>query len=844
MREPSPVYALTLIGRELRADLRRLGLFLACLALGAGAIAGVGSLAAATLAGIGADARALLGGDVEVSLANRPLDAAARKFLAASGKVSAVVTLQAMARTAKSESPIALKAVDRAYPLYGRIVLDPPRRLASLLSRQKGRFGAVAGASLLDRLRRKLGGVIRIGNERFVLRAVIAREPDPLPGGLVFGPRVIVSRAALAASGLLVPGTLATYRYRVRLPAGTSAAAWVKRARAAFPKGGWRIRTSAEAAPQLRRLLRRVALFLRLIAFLTLLVGGIGIANAVESHLAGKRETIATLKCLGAASSLIFCVYLGEVLALALLGIALGLLFGALLPFALRPFLSAILPAAIAPGLYPAPLVSAFAAGLFAVLAFSIFPLARVRTVPPSALFRAEAEAPRALPPLPAIAASALAATALFALAVLGGGPSAGSGRLAALYFAAAAFAALLVFAAFGRCLAAAARRSRLPRLPALRLALQNLARPNAPAPRILLSLGLSLSFLIAVALIENNLFREIVSGLPARAPSYFFIDIAPAERASFAAIVKSIPGARVEMVPMLRGRITKIDGVRVEKARIAPNARWAVDSDRGLTYASQLPKGSAIAAGTWWPAKYRGPPLVSMSEDVARGMGLRVGDTISVDLLGREITARIANLRRIDWSHLGINFVLVFSPGALEGAPQTDLAAVTLPRRDEALLLSRVTRRFPDVSAIPVREALKAVAGILRTIGRAVRVAALSTLLAGTLVLAAVVASSQRMRTRDAVLLKVLGATRADIARIFLIEHAIIGVLAALLAAGAGSLAARLIVTRLLGGVWVFFPGAVLGSALFATVASLLFGFAATLRALGKKPAAVLRGE
>jgi putative ABC transport system permease protein len=344
--------------------------------------------------------------------------------------------------------------------------------------------------------------------------------------------------------------------------------------------------------------------------------------------------------------------------------------------------------------------------------------------------------------------------------------------------------------------------------------------------------------------LVEGNLSHEVENRLPAEAPAFFFIDIQPDQLAGFASIVQAIPGARFDQVPMMRGRITRLNGVPVENAVVAPEAQWALRSDRGLTYAATLPAGSQLAAGAWWPADYRGPPLVSFDASLAQGMGVRVGDTLSVNLLGREITAVVANLRSIDWERLGINFALVFAPGTLEGAPQTHLAAVYLPQSEEEQLVRAVTESFPNISAIHVREALAAVNRLIGTIGDAIRLTALVALAAGMLVLGGAIAAGHHRRVYDAVVLKVLGATRGTLARAFLIEHALLGALSALVACALGTLAAYFLVTRLIRIEWVFLPAPLLWTVGLAVLLTLVFGFAGTWRALGAKAGPYLRNE
>ena len=837
----SAAQAVRLARRELRGGIRGLRIFLACLMLGVTAIAGIGSLAASVVAGIKADARDLLGGDIEVRLAYRRTDAAEHAFLARSGRLSEIATMRAMARTRDGgrRSLIELKAIDAAYPLYGAVVLAPAESLGAALDRRGANFGAAVDPAILDRLGLALGDHIKIGEATLQLRATIEREPDAVAGGLEFGPRVIIAAEALAETGLIRPGALVSYHYRLQLAPGTDPASWAEQARSDFPEAGWQIRAFDAASPGLRRLIDRLVLFLKLVGLSALLVGGVGIGNAVASHIAGKTATIATLKCLGAPTRLIFAVYFAEITTLALLGIGAALGLGAMAPFASKPLLAHLLPVSIRLGIYPGPLALSALFGLLTTLLFALWPLAGIGAVTAGALFRDTVDRARRRVPLWALAATLLLALGLAALTV-----GSAQNRIVGVWFVGGAVGALALFRLAGAAVIHGTIRLGRPRRPGLRLALANLHRPGAPTVQVMLSLGIGLTVLVVIALVEGNLSREVEDRLPAEAPAFFFIDIQPDQLVGFERIVQAVPGARFDQVPMMRGRITRLNGVPVEHTTVSPEAQWALRSDRGLTYATTLPKGSQLVSGAWWPPDYRGPPMVSFDAALARGMGLEVGDSLSVNLLGREITAVIANLRAIDWERLGINFTLVFAPGTLEGAPHTHLAVVYLPQAEEESLVRAVTESFPNISAIHVREALAAVDRLIGTIGAAVRLTALVALAAGMLVLGGAIAAGHHRRVYDAVVLKVLGATRADLARAFLIEHALLGLLGALVACLLGTLAAYFLVTRLMQIEWVFLPLPLLWTMGLAIILTLALGFAGTWRALGAKAAPYLRNE
>jgi putative ABC transport system permease protein len=827
--------------RELRGGLKGFGVLLACLCLGVAVIAGVGSLGASIDAGLNGDARALLGGDIEFSLAQRPAGEAERAFLAVQGTLSRVTRMRAMAISdnGAARSLIELKAVDSVYPLYGSITLAPPQALAGALAQQGGVFGAVVAPALLDKLRLKLGDTIRVGNGHFALRATLAHEPDSV-SGFELGPRVMVSQEALASTGLLAPGSLVAYAYRLRLAPPSNTSAVIEAAKAKFPEAGWRIRSFADAAPNLQELLDRVTVFLTLVGLTTLLVGGVGIANAVESYLATKMDTIATLKCLGASRRLVFLVYLAQILSLAAGGILVGLLLGIAVPFAAVPLLPAELPVEAQLGIYPLPLLLAAAYGILATLCFAAWPVGAACETRAATLFR-NALAPQQTRPalLPALIAIG-AAVGLLVLALA----SAPDRRVAAWFIAGAA-GALIVFRLVAQGMMKLAALAGRPRRPGLRLALANLHRPGATTAGIVASLGLGLAVLVAVGLVHGNLATELSESLPQRAPSFFFIDIQSNQIADFDKLLAGMPGvSAVRQVPSLRGRISALNGVPVEKAFVGPDARWATSSERGLTYARSLPSGSRLVAGEWWPANYRGPPLVSFAADLARGMKLKVGDTITINVLGRDVTATIANLREIDWTSLNINFAIVLSPGTLDGAPQTFIATARATPGDEAALERAVTDTFPNVSAIDVRDALGTLSDIVGAIAAAVRITAAITLAAGALVLAGAIAATHRRRVYEAVVLKVLGATRRQIAGSFLIEYGLVGFAAAVIACAIGTIAAYFLLTRVMHAPWQFLAGTVALTGIGAIALTLAAGLAGTWRALGAKAAPFLRNE
>ncbi|MFL9826162.1 ABC transporter permease [Rhodoplanes sp. SY1] len=831
--------------RDLRGGLSGFSVFIACMALGVMTIAGVGSISRSLSEGIAQQGRAILGGDISFNLVQREASPDERAFIAASGDLSVAAAMRALARTPDGKSTLVeLKAVDAAYPLYGQVETDPPAPLSALLARDGDAFGAVVDPLLLARLGLERGARVTVGAATLVLNGSMVREPDRLAGGVGFGPRVLVSEDALRASGLLQPGSLVRWLYRVRLPGDPIAAseAVETAANRRFPSAGWEVRASGNASPALERNIDRFTQFLTLVGLTALLVGGVGVANSTRHYLDRKRDTIATLKSLGATGGQVVGLYFAQILLLAAIGGAIGLALGAALPFVIAGALGAVLPLPLAPTLHLDVLALSLLYGLLTAVAFAAWPLGRAHDVPVSALFRDAVTPDQRRPRRRYMVATALAALALAALAV-----GASYDRRIALAFVGSAVAVLLLLRLVATAVMAAARRAPRARSAVLRLAVANIHRPAALTPTVVISLGLGMALLVTILQVDGNLRHQLTATLPERAPSFFFLDIPTRDGARFDALVKARGEvATLERVPMLRGRIVAANGVKAEDLKIRPDAAWALTGDRGITYSGTVPEGSRVIEGTWWGEDYRGPPLLSLEKRIAEGIGLKLGDTLTVNVLGRDITARIGNIRTVDWQSLGINFVLVFSPGAFAGAPHTDIATVTFrdggTPAEEAALLNAVAQGFPAITPVPVKDALGEVARVVGNLARAVQGASGITLLSAVLVLAGALAAGHRHRVYDAVVLKTLGATRRQLVGAYLIEYLLIGAAAVLFGMLAGSVAGWRIVAGLMNLPFVWQAVPALAAALGALAVTVACGLVGTVAALGRKPAGVLR--
>ena len=844
---PGSRLSLTFALREMRGGLSGFFVFIACIALGVMAIAGVNSFAASLANGLAREGRVILGGDAAFSLIQREATEAERATLAAEGQMSVAATLRAVSRTSDGRTALVeVKAVDGAYPLYGAAGTEPAIPLPDLFGQRDGAYGAAVDAALLARLDLKTGARLTVGGATIELRAVLASEPDKYAGGIGFGPRMLMSEAALRATGLVQPGSLIRWYYRLKLPGAVvsdaAVEAMIARANAAQPDAGWEVRSRANASPQLERNVERFTQYLTMVGLTALLVGGVGVANAVRAHLDRRRDVIATFKSLGASGSRVFAIYFAQVMMLAVVGSIPGLILGAALPYLIAYAFGAIIPLPISPSISAPDLALSFLYGLLTAAAFALWPLGRAHDIPASALFRGTLGGERHFPRRGYIVATVIVVAALAGLAIL----LSYDRRIAAVFVAAAAlvFVGLRLVAMLVMWLAAKAPH---PRATGLRLALANIHRPGALTPSVVLSLGLGLSLLVTVIQVDGNLQKQFMDSLPDKAPAFYFLDIRNTETERFDAFVRDqAPQANLDRVPMLRGRIVAVNDIRAEDLKPAAQAAWVLQSDRGITYGDDIPQGSRIVAGDWWPKDYAGEPLISMEQRIAEGLGVGIGDRLTVNALGRNVTARIANLRTVDWQSLGINFVLVFSPNTFRGAPHTHIATLTYPGGTsgdrEMALLRQLADAFPNITTVRVRDAIEAVGELVTNLILGIRGASGITLVAAMLVLGGALAAGHRQRVYDAVILKTLGATRTRLIGAYALEYALLGLATAVFGILAGSAAAAVIVTQIMNLEFAWLPGSAALVALGAIVVTVVLGLLGTWSALGHKPASVLR--
>ncbi|MFA3917327.1 ABC transporter permease [Ruegeria hyattellae] len=829
--------------RELRGGVRGFRIFLACLALGVAAIAAVGTVRSGIDAGLAREGAALLGGDAEMEFTYRFATADERAWMdATAGAVSEVVDFRSMAVVDGVEPTRALtqvKAVDRAYPLVGAVRLEPDMPLDTALGGQDGIPGAVMERVLIDRLGLAMGERFRLGTQEFILSAAIAHEPDGAADGFRLGPRTLLRTGSLAASGLLASGTLYSTKYRLDLPEGVDLAKLASVARDRFETTGMRWTDARNGAPGIAEFVDRLSAFLILVGLSGLAVGGIGVSAAVRAYLGDKTATIATLRTLGADRATVFQVYFIQIGVLSVLGIGIGLVIGAGAPLAFGPLIQSRLPIPADFTIYPTPLAEAAVYGMLTALIFTLWPLARTEEIRPATLFRDAITGLHGLPRARYILATLAGLAALVWLAAW----FSGSARLA-LWTAGGLSGALLALTIAAVLIRRTARAAK-PRAqgrPALRWALAAISGNGEGAGAVVLSLGLGLSVLATVGQIDGNLRRAISSNLPDIAPSYFFVDIQKDQMEGFNQRLADDPAVgRVESAPMLRGIITRING---KPAREIAGEHWVLQGDRGVTYSAARPEDAKLTAGEWWPTNYDGPPLVSFAAEEAAEMGLSLGDMLTVNILGRDITAEVTSFREVDFSTAGMGFILSMNPAALEAAPHSFIATVYAEPQAEAAILRDLAGQFPNITAIRVRDAIDRVTEVLSGLAAATALGASAALVTGFLVLIGAAAAAVTARTYEAALLKTLGATRRRILLSFALRSALLGAAAGIVALAAGIAGGWAVSHYILEtGFSVIWPSAltiVTGGILATLLAGLCFAWGP----LSARPARILRAR
>ncbi|MBI5017046.1 MAG: ABC transporter permease [Deltaproteobacteria bacterium] len=839
---------------ESRGAFGRLAFFGACLAVGVAAVVAVAGLSDGVEQALRAEARNLLAADLQVE-GHRPLPTSLSAAVAAVPgarwvEVRQLPTVAAAPGRAGAAGPselVELKAVGPGYPFYGTLQLEPRRALSDLLTPD----AAVVAPELLERLGLRVGGHLLLGGAAFRVVGTVDAEPDRIAFSLTLGPRVFVSLEGLRRTGLETLGSRIEYRALVALPAGVSSAraeAVANRLRAALPDpSAFRVQTYTQAQPNLRRALDRGTRFLGLVALLSLLIGGIGVAQTVRAWLAERIDSIAVLQCLGVRPREILALYLGHTALVAMVGSAVGAAAGVAVQAAAGRLAQGLLPASALRLWQPAALLRGMSLGVGVALLFSLPLLMALRRVPPVRVLRHDAE------PLPPSRWAQAATVLALAGGVLGTAwAQSGSAAMGAEFTAGLAGAVLilgLAARAAARLAAAVPERWVAGRV-SLRHGLGALARPGAGTLGAVVGLGLGVLLVLAMYLVQARLGAELGGELPRDAPTAFLLDVQPDQWAGVRTILEAKGATRIDSVPVVMARLKAVDGRSV--AELASKAstqdgergrrRWVFTREQRLTYLRALPPGNEVVEGRLWSDPRR--PEVSVEDDFARDLGARLGSTLTFDVQGVPLDLEVTSLRRVEWRTFGINFFLVVEPGVLESAPQFRLVSARLPPGGEQRAQDLLAARYPNVTLLKVRAILEKILAVLNRVALGVQFLGGFTVVAGIAILAGAVSAGSVRRGREVALLKTLGMTRRGVAAAFALEYALVGAVAGLIGSAGAGVAAWAVLTR---GMEIPFrldalpyAAAVAASVLLAVTA----GLAASGRALGRRPVDVLRAE
>ena len=846
--------AFTFARRELRGSILQFRVFLIALTLGVAAIGAVGSIADAMREGIAVNSRLMFGGDLDASATHKPVPAPVLDAMRQHGKTSSVIQMRAMLGGRKDgpDGPqnirrlVALKVVDDQWPLIGAPVLDPPMPLDDALRSVNGKPGIIANPGLLRVLGADVGDTVRLGDADVHVSAVLVREPDRGFGFEQFAPSVVIADDHLDATGLNVPGALMTYRERLLLDDPSRDLAILADLKAgadaaASSNSFVRLRHHRQGSAGFQNFLNRTETFLTLVSLTALLIGGLGVSSAVRAWLTSRMPVLATLKCLGAPAALIFRVYLIQVMILTVIGIILGLGLAVMTPWIAKALLQAVTPVPIMAGIYAQSLMGAAGFGLLTALTFSVWPLGKAREVNPSHLFRTLITVPTGRPKKRYLAVITLTSLGLAGLTWW-----VTTSPILALGFMLGVLGSLLLLAGLGEAVIRLVKALPKPKNTALSLALAAVIRPGNATRTVVVTFGLGLAVLVAIAISEFNMNRQINTRLADEAPAWFFIDIQPHQKEDFLSLTGDLAGPdNIVMVPLVRGRIVALNGIPASEINAPQSEEWILRGDRGLTWSAAPPDAANIVKGEWWDADYRGPLQVSMDDEAMTAFGLTLGDTVTTNIAGRELTATITSSRIIEWQNFGLNFVFVFSPGMIENAPHNWVATVAT---DDAAIEARLDRdvaaAMPNVSSISVREAATTVGRILGLVSVSIQITAGITLIAGFAVLAGTVAAGEARRIQSSIILKVLGATRRVILMSYVFEYLILGLITGVVAVAIGAAASYTVLDLLLQTDFIFPPGLAAAVALGGAAATVVLGLIGASRTLGRKPGPVLRQE
>lgn len=869
-------FVLRLAWREAHAARRRLILLTASVTAGVAALVAVNSFTDNLQVSVTEQAQALLGADLSIGSSRINIDSSAtvtafidslRTLGGPEVEIASSTSLAAMAYVASSGTArlVQLRSIDRGFPYYGTIETKPAGVWSAI---QDG--GVVVDPALLPAIGAEIGDTLLVGEGRFPILGTVVNVPGDVGLQAAFGSRIFVATSRLAETELLGFGSRVERETFIKLPATIDAQAVAAANRPGFRPERIRLRTIVDEGANLSENLTRLTDYLGLVALIALLLGGLGTASAVTVFIRQKLDTIAVLRCLGATSGQLVGIHLLQAVGMGLLGALIGAALGVALQQLMPLVLAGMLPVDVRVLPSGRAIVLGIALGVWTATVFALLPLLGIREISPLATLRRATTPPRARWDLPRLIAVVLLVASIVGLA----GVQVGSIRQG-VWFAVAIGVALLLLWLASLAVIRGARRFVPASWPYLsRQGLANLHRPGNQTVTVVLVLGFGAFLLTTLFTAQHNLLRGFAVDTDPNRANLVLIDIQPDQRDLIAEVLSQEESEGTALVPLVNMRIAAVNGrPTAELLGDTPTpddstgsaggpgggrqqggggSRWVLRREYRSTYRAEVGNSERVTAGSWFPEGTGGsgrtaedPVAISVEDGVAADLGVGIGDRLTWDVQGVEIHSEVTSLREVNWARLEPNFFVVFAPGALETAPHT---LITLARVSDPVARGRIQRalaeRASNVSSIDLGEIQQALESVIGRIVLAIRFMALFSLATGAVVLIGAIATSRWQRIREGTLLRTLGATRAQVLRILMVEYAALGLAASLVASALAGVAGWLLATRVFNATFVLPVVPLLALTVALVSLTMVVGLWSSLDVLERPPLEVLRAE
>lgn len=775
---------LDLAWRESRTARRRLLLYMSSISLGVAALVAIDSFAANLTRSVREQSRALLGGDISISsrTAFTPKADSLLDSLEAGGtpvaRVATFLSMGAVVRTGNTRL-VQVRAVSANFPLYGAVTTTPAGRWAQLADTSN----VLVDPSLLVTLDARVGDTLSLGLGRFTIVGTIDQVPGDAGISSVIGPRVFVNERYIPSTGLMGMGSRAEYEALLKLPAGGKApAVWIAPFRPRLEAARARIQTVTENESNLTQAIGQLQQFLGIVGLIALLLGGIGVASGVHAFVTRKIDTVAILRCLGATGRQVLSIYVVQAAAMGLIGAVAGALLGVAVQLALPRVVADLLPVDVSVRIEPLPIVAGLTVGVWVALVFALLPLLALRRVSPLQAIRREADETalastwRDTPRLLVLVGLVLSIVGIAWMRTERWDQAVGMSVGIAVVVG--------VLVASASSLSWLARRLVRRGWPyVVRQGVANLYRPANQTRAVVLALGFGAFLVSTLYLLQNSLLARFEVAAASSQGNLLFFDVQRDQAAPLAEVVRASGNRVLQEVPIVTMRIASINGLAPDTLRARrQGAGWALRREYRSTFRDTIVASEKLASGTWFAAGGTDSlAQVSLERDLVKDLNVKLGDVIVWDVQGVRVPTRLTSTREVNWSRFEPNFFAVFEPRALRDAPRQAVILASVPRAQVPLIQRTTVQRFPNVSSIDLSLILETVTRIIDRVSLAVRFMAVFSLAMGIPVLFSAVAATRRARVREGVLLKTLGATRAQIGRILLAEYALLGILGSL---------------------------------------------------------------